>query len=100
MSVRLYLEGMRDEVNNFLRDVNDSLSTMRSMKGQVKDTHKNCNISKTVGTSVNGVGTIGLLAGILFPPAAIVGGIALVAGTATNITTEAIRDDKNEYVPT
>ncbi len=48
MSVRVYLEGMGDEVNNFLGDVNNSLSTMMAMKKQVKDTHKKCNISKTV----------------------------------------------------
>ncbi len=98
MSARSGLEDLKDVIDDFLNEVNASLSTMWSMKAQVKGTHKNCNISKTVGTSVNGLGTIGLFVGLVFPPAVVAGGIALALGTTTNITTEAIRDDKNEYV--
>ncbi len=98
MSARSYLEELRGVVDNFIDDVNDALQTLRSIRTEVKETHKNCNISKTVGTSVKAVGTIGLIAGILFPPVAIASGIAMAAGTATNVTTEFIRKDKNEYV--
>ncbi len=85
-------------VDNFIYDVNDALQTLRSISTEVTETHKNCNISKTVGTSVKTVGTIGLIAGILFPPVAIASGIAMAAGTVTNVTTEIIRNNKNEYV--
>ncbi len=89
---------MSDEVDRFLVVLNESLTTLRSMKKEVAGTHENCNISKTIGTSVNGIGALSLIAGLAFPPAAVLGGIYVALGTTTNITTEAIRSGKNVYV--
>ncbi len=84
MSARWCIQQLRDEVDRFLDNVNDALATLRSIRKDVRETHENCNIAKTAGT-------VSLIAGILFPPAAIVGAV-------TNVISEAIRADKNEYV--
>ncbi len=98
MSEERFFQELGRVVDSCFDNVNDALRALTSMREDVKESHKNCNISKTVETSVKGLGVLHMVAGIACPPLAIAGGIAAVAGTATNGTTEVIRKDKNEYV--
>ncbi len=98
MNEERFFKELGREVDSCFDNVNDALRALWSIREDVKETHKNCNISKTVGTSVKGLGVLSMVAGIVCPPLAIVGGIAAVAGTTTNVTTEVIRKVENEYV--
>ncbi len=98
MSTRSYLVELGRVVDDCIDNVNDALRTMGSISNEVTKIHKDCNISQTVGTSVKGLGVFGIITGVIFPPLAIAGVIAVGAGTVSNIITEAVRTGKNLYV--
>ncbi len=79
-------------------NVNDALRTLRAIRNEVMKLHTDCNISQTVGTSVKGLGVLGIIAGIIFPPLAIAGAVAAGAGAVTSVVAEAVRTRKNVYV--
>ncbi len=84
MSARWCIQQLRDEVDRFLDNVNDALETLRSIRQDVMKTHLSFHVAETVET-------VSLIAGGLFPPAAIVGGV-------TTVISGVIRADKNKYV--
>uniref|UniRef100_A0A5K3EK32 Apolipoprotein L3 n=1 Tax=Mesocestoides corti TaxID=53468 RepID=A0A5K3EK32_MESCO len=91
MSIKLGLERIKRELTSGINEIDNTVNKISALRSEIKETHTNCNISKTVGTTFNAIGT----GCMFFPPAAVVGLIAFAAGTACNVTTDIIRDRLN-----
>ncbi len=91
----MYLEGLGREVSMFIDECGDSLETLCEMEVEVEKLHKDCNISKTVGTTVRTLGTTAVVFGPLFLPALIAGGVAAGAGALCATITDEVRKGKS-----
>lgn len=87
---------LRECVEKFIDKNEEIIKKLREKVTQIEKHQKDCNIAKTVGTSVGGAGSVASAVGLILAPftagwSAVVflsGGLAAGLGAATNVSTQ------------